>query len=306
MTIRRVSEKLIKTMYEEFLASVEHSNALVDRFNFHLDHFAIIDIPSKYSGIEYLKSIFELLNFEKAGNGYLPDKHNDFIWMRESDISSQIAHKTLPQVVLADFRVELLSKKAQEIIRRLTKDAASIFDFKENEALSNLAKKGDVTAATALLNNILAELRNTPWLKPSAQEYNIIKEENQLIAWCLLFGRKVNHFGFGIHLTTQFKSLEEFNHLIKSSTNFTMNTSNGEIKGGVWWQIEQSSTEGDKLIISLNGGDVVASSSFLEFVWRYAQVDNPILFRDFFPHFIPANATNVIESVFDCKAINPS
>ena len=49
-------------------------------------------------------------------------------------------------------------------------------------------------------------------------EYEIAKKENELVAWVLIFGKKINHFGISVHLLNGFNNLEEFNDsLIKNA-----------------------------------------------------------------------------------------
>src|SRR3990167_6247212 len=69
-----------------------------------LDHFAIIDLPSLQSGVVPLKEMFETIGFVSRGQGYLPDKQNDFLWMAEYNSEQLTVAQALPQVVVADFR----------------------------------------------------------------------------------------------------------------------------------------------------------------------------------------------------------
>ena len=81
-----------------------------------LDHFAVIDLPGPQTGIPILSDVFSALGFTKRGFGYLPDKQNDFVWLAEDDAPTQPATAVLPQVVIADFRLDEMPAEIRQII----------------------------------------------------------------------------------------------------------------------------------------------------------------------------------------------
>src|SRR3990167_5495295 len=83
-----------------------------------LDHFAIIDLPSPHTGIPILRDIFLLLGFKEHGKGYLPDKHNDFLWMADQDCANMPALLAPPQAVVADFRLNEMPPNVRYIIEK--------------------------------------------------------------------------------------------------------------------------------------------------------------------------------------------
>lgn len=89
-----------------------------------LDHFAIIDLPGPHSGIPYLRDIFLTLGYNVRGHDYLPDKQNDFCWLAEEDSDNHFACDVLPQVVVADFRLEAFPPEIKKIIEKYANLAA--------------------------------------------------------------------------------------------------------------------------------------------------------------------------------------
>ena len=83
-----------------------------------LDHFAIIDLPGPHTGISHLSNIFSSLGYETRGRDYLADKQNDFLWMAEVDSENQPASSVLPQVVVADFRLQEMPRAVRNIIEK--------------------------------------------------------------------------------------------------------------------------------------------------------------------------------------------
>jgi hypothetical protein len=256
-----------------------------------LDHLAIVDLPkSNNTGIPFLKKIFTKLGFEQRGEGYLPDKMNDFIWVTDPESDGMEAKKPLPQIVLADFRINLFSTKAQEVLNKYINQATP-FDFENFDSLlvKNPKKAG------AYLKSYLTK---RSWPKPTLEDYHLMHSENQLLAWVLLFSRKVNHFGVNLSFDNDFKDLEEYNTYLKTIDGITLNNIDGEVKGGAHDGISQSSTLGNTIKVELDGQTIETTNSFMEFVWRYPKNNHPHLWNDYFNGFIAKNANRVIESLY--------
>jgi len=281
---------IIKFFWDQYKGSASFLHALLQDQQPLLDHFAIIDLPpSKNTGIPFLQEIFEISGFEKRGQGYLPEKYNDFIWLTDPDAYNTNAKEALPQIVIADFRLDSLSRKSQEIISQLQASAPTF----DTNKYRNLVDSNPVEAYK------LFELffNTRAWGLPSSAEYEQIKSENELLAWTMLFGRKVNHFGLNFTFDSRFNNLEEFNEFIRKSNLLTLNSSNGEIKGGPHHGIAQSSSMGLPIEVATLDAKVVTNDSFMEFVWRYPQKENPTKWSHYYTNFVAQNANHVIESL---------
>lgn len=288
---------IIKLLWSEYKTHIGYLNNLPNGSKLKLDHFAIIDFNSSTSGIGTLSKIFEMLGFHIAGKGYLPEKINDFIWMREPDFLSQEIEVSLPQIVLADFRTNLLSDETQTIIGKYSNNIPE-FDFASLEEMLNSLENGDKAKYDDILKLIFNYVNSRPWPAPTTEDYNKIKEEHELIAWVLLMGRRVNHFGIQINDYTNFDNLENFVEHYKQSNSSKINAINGEIKGGARDGIAQASSIGNEISVKTADGSVITHDSFLEFVWRYKNSDKDAKTNsDQYSEFVAKNANYVIESL---------
>lgn len=294
----RACQLIIQSLWNNYEKSIPYIGQLFNDQSFTLDHLAIIDLPSQSSGIPHLKKIFGELGFLQKGSGYLPEKQNDFLWMAFEGVEKQKAEYSTPQTVIADFRLDELSATTREVIHKYLRHIKA-FDYTGFAQLAKDAHHGNKTAQSRLAKAAVQELWSRPWSLPTTKDYLLVKEENQLLAWVLLHGRKVNHFGVSIHLNNRYKSLKNFNKDIIGSRFVKLNNFAGEIKGNKDCGIEQSSTLGREELTPTADGEVMANNSFIEFVWRFPLNDNPIYWGDYYSGFIPKNANNVIESIYN-------
>lgn len=292
-----IKNKLINQLWLKFYSTVPNCKLLFNNQLPILDHLAIIDIKSKNTGISVLKQIFKKLGFIQRGKGYIPQKANDFIWMADVDSIYVDADKSLPQIVLADFRNELLSAQAQAIISNYIQNIES-FNFQLFDERLVLAKSGNSVAADDVIFMIENYLSSRPWPQPTASEYKLIMEENELLAWVFLFGRKVNHFGLSVHLMDMTPNLSKFNQHLSRHDHIKFNNINGVIKGSKKLGIEQTSSQGRKLKIAFGNEIIEARDCFMEFVWRHPVKPHPHLWCDYFTDFLPTNANTIIESLY--------
>lgn len=254
-----------------------------------LDHFAIIDLPSEHSGISTLTKIFTALGYHTRGQGYLAEKQNDFAWLAPTDASQQKATAALPQIVVADFRIEELSNEVQIIVKKYT-SYIKPFDFATFNLLLDHIHNNDVSAETMLVDLVVNYCQQKEWPALSTEEFNTVKKSNELLAWVLAFGRCINHFGLSIHHTPTFNNLQEWNNFMQLDD---------AIKGGEKTGIAQSSTKGEIKNIVLANGNTTIHGPFMEFVWRYAKKDQPYYWQDYFTDFVDYQANRVIEAVYE-------
>lgn len=263
-----------------------------------LDHFAIIDLPGPHSGIDHLKHIFSSLGYIERGRDYLADKQNDFLWLAEEDSTTQIAPTVLPQVVVADFRLEELPPEVKKIIEKSASYSNPI-PYHDLGSWIERVQANDKSATESVKAFCLNYLKGREWPLPNLYDFKTVHEFNELLAWVLLFGRKPNHFTFSIHLLDQFATLAEFNQFLNQHTRLTLNQDGGLIKGGPHTGIAQSSTVGTQAEVTLEDGAINIPHEFVEFVWRYpTSAHKPIYWNDYYTGFIAKHADHVIESLY--------
>lgn len=303
--LRPLRQHIIKSIWNKYHTdSLEMQNIhhALQHHNIHaqtLDHFAIIDLPSKSSGIPTLQHIFTSLGYQKRGSGYLPEKQNDFLWLAELDCEQWLAKDVLPQIVVADFRLEEMPTEIRHIIEKYTQYIKPA-PLATIEQVALKAATGDHDAVLACTNQILSYLSGRDWPPPTLREYHLVKEFNELLAWVLVFGRRPNHFTLSIHHSKHFSSLSEFHHFIEEHTQLSLNYEGGAIKGGKSIGIEQGSTNGIIQTIALADGYIQIPTGFVEFIWRFSHTKpqtEASLWEDYFTGFIATHANKVIESL---------
>jgi hypothetical protein len=289
-------EKLVKRLWSNYLIENPQmqliQQALIKRGlpDLYLDHFAMIDLPGPHTGISVLKKIFCSLEYEVRGADYLASKQNDFCWLAVKDATSYLPQHTLPQVVIADFRLEMLPPEIKAIIKKYSYQA-SPFDFDNFTQYLN-----DEQHHSALLDYLLQYFQRD-WPLPTVKEFHTVKAFNELLSWVLIFGRKPNHFTLAAHLFNTFGDLAIFNQFIKELGLF-LNTEGGIIKGNKKAGLAQSSTVGTPRAIRLADGEITLPLDFVEFVWRFPKVESPKFWGDYFTDFIAESADHVIESLY--------
>lgn len=264
-----------------------------------LDHFAVIDLPGPHTGIPQLAQIFSALDFMVRGRGYLAEKQNEFWWLAESNSEKKLAIDALPQIVVADFHLDKLPLEIKKIIEKYAAQA-SAFPMLE---MQKLIKECAIDQLCVLIVNYFS---GRDWSLPTATEFKMVQEFNELLAWVLIFGRKPNHFTLSAHLLPQFESLSEFNQFLISDLQFDLNEVGGMIKGSALAGIEQSSTIGMPVTVQLSDGQIELAGCFVEFVWRHPKNNfsgEPLMWCDYFSDFIGNHANNVIESLYNQESI---
>ncbi len=301
--LKSLRQTIIKKLWTSYCASSSQiqciENALQKNVqSLIIDHFAIIDLPGPHTGIRQLSELFSAIGYEARGKDYLPEKQNDFLWMAEHDAANNDARLVLPQIVVADFRLDRLPPAIKNIIEKYSQQASRLPMEKIMYWLKQLPEQPQL--ATLLEQSILTYLNGRDWPLPTVNEFYTVHEFNELLAWVLVHGRKPNHFTLSIHLLDSFSNLSEFNQFIESELKLPLNHEGGIIKGGLDAGIAQSSTIGNMETIQLADGTIQLPGRFIEFVWRYPRntCEKPILWNDFFTGFVAQHADNVIESLY--------
>ncbi|ETO05098.1 hypothetical protein RFI_32299 [Reticulomyxa filosa] len=139
---RKFLTGLIKALWDGYRRDISFQDHISNNNQLYLDHFAIIDLPSENSGKNNLEKIIKKLGFITAGHGYIAEKQNPFLWMRDKNHLDKNPKSCLPQVVLADFRLNELSTKLRLIVEKYAAFAKSI-DNHKLEYFEELLAKGD-------------------------------------------------------------------------------------------------------------------------------------------------------------------
>jgi len=305
MSLNRIRSTIINSLWQSYLATTPVVQKIVTVLSAQqipippLDHFAIIDLPSEHTGIKVLREIFECLQFEYKGSGYLPDKQNGFVWLCEWDAATKLPQYVLPQVVVADFNLYELPPHIVKIVSNYASLAAP-FPFNEFDGL--LARlESDETAEPLLIKLIEDYFSGRAWAMPTCHEIEQVKKVNELLAWVLVFGRRPNHFTFAMHLNKHFPHFDQFLDWVEHELAIPLNHQGGRIKGHAESGIQQAATHLPPEPIQLADGTIHLSAPFVEFVWRYPILPTlkPTRFADYFTDFIAVNANNVVESLYD-------
>lgn len=265
-----------------------------------LDHFAIIDLPGPNSGIAPLKEIFLSIGYIEQGKDYLADKQNDFLWMSEANCKELPILDVLPQVVVADFRLDEMPSEIRNIIQRYAQQAKPS-PLNEIRKLIERISLGELDAIPLCTMLFVQYFRGRDWQLPTLNEFSTVREFNELLAWVLIFGRRPNHFTLSIHLLDYFQDLAEFHQFIETEVGLSLNQEGGTLKGGKSVGLAQGSTSGTPQTIDLVDGSIKIPTGFIEFIWRYparASLQCPQRWDDYFTGFIAQHADRVIESLY--------
>lgn len=253
-----------------------------------IDHLAIIDLPGPNTGIRVLENIFSRIGYTLHGSDYLPEKQNDFAWLAANNTKGIPAKEALPQIVVADFRLDEMPNEIRDII----------YHYSSQAPTSPLKIMTDMTDPEQLQQLFSHYLSGRDWPLPTTREFNLVHEFNELLAWVLVFGRRPNHFTYSIHLLPEFATLQEFHAFVINETGLSLNHDGGVIKGSREVGIQQGSTAGIPEDVALKDGTVQLPTGFIEFVWRYHHKPNPHLWEDYYTGFVANHANRVIQSLY--------
>ena len=302
--LNHIKKYILNQLWKNYSSQIIEISIIQDYFKKHfqedliLDHFAIIDLPGPYSGMDTLSCLFSYLGYYVHGQDYLSDKQNNFRWLSEEISPQTLAMDAPPQIVVADFHREALAPQVLAIIDYYANFTQAL-DIDQLKFWHYRTLQQDKVAAENLSTFILNYLQTRDWPLPTVKEFEIVKNHNELLAWVLVMGRQVNHFAWGMHLSKGFSQLNLFNQFLSSTLKISLNNKGGLIKGNIKKGIEQSSTQPATKLIELADGVIELSDRFIEFVWRYPKkVEENRLWHDYFTGFVADNANRVVESLY--------
>jgi hypothetical protein len=302
--LNRVKKYVLNQLWQNYSSDIIVISIIQDHFkkyfqeNLVLDHFAIIDLPGPNTGMDTLSCLFSYLGYNVRGQDYLAEKQNNFRWLSEEISPETLAMDAPPQIVVADFRREMLAPHVLTIIDYYASFTEAL-DIEKLKFLHHRTLQQDKVAADALSAFILKYLQSRDWPLPTLKEYEIVKSHNELLAWVLVMGRQVNHFAWSMHLSKGFSRLKSCNEFLNSTLKISLNNKGGLIKGDIKKGIEQSSTQPTTKSIKLADGVIDLSDRFIEFVWRHPKKPGENeRWHDYFTGFIADNANRVVESLY--------
>lgn len=302
--LNRVKNYVFGQLWQNYSIHLNELSTIQSYFKKHfqeeliLDHFALIDLPGPYTGMDTLSHLFSYLGYKVRGQDYLAEKQNNFRWLSEEISSETLAIDAAPQIVVADFRREALAPQILTIIDHYAGFTQAL-DTEHLKFLYYRTLQQDEVAAFELSRYILNYLQSRDWPLPTIKEYEIVKNHNELLAWVLVMGRQVNHFAWSIHLSKCFNRLKKFNQFLSSTLHISLSEKGGLIKGNVNKGIEQSSTQPAIKPVKLADGMIDLSDRFIEFVWRYPKKTGEARrWHDYFTGFVADNADRVVESLY--------
>ncbi len=257
------------------------------------DHLAFVEIPGQNSGITPLRELFETLGYEARSAGYLAEKYNDFIWLSEKNASSRRIEQVGPQIVLADFRSTEMSGRVAQIVEKYAHRVPVLPVARVEDLVKNVEAGGD--SGGELEDVLYHTLTQRSWELPTVQEYQLVAQENELLARTLLFGRGSHHFALAVHRMRNFGSLDEFNQYLQSN-GIAIYAQDGKIKGDVNTKLEQSSSVAPLIEVACQNGILRVAEPFVEYVWRHPLRQSVEKWNDLYQDFLQEQADKVVQT----------
>lgn len=204
------------------------------------DHYAFRTFGVENLGINSVAEWFLSLGYLERDELIFPEKKLRARWYSPPD-------STLPRIFVSELKVEELSKEAQTIIARYTRDAALVNKFSTLAGVTGIQ----------------------PWETPTYEDYQTLAKESEYASWVLTNGYALNHTTIAVHrLEGLSGGIEELNDFLESQ-GFELNTAGGRTKISPDGLLLQSSTVADKKEYVFSNGEVhTVPASYIEFAER--------------------------------------
>lgn len=211
------------------------------------DHIAFRTLGVPHLGVGSLEKIFLHFGYTKRDYYFFKEKKLNAWWYAPPKLG-------LPRIFISELRVGDLSKMAQDIIERYTKQVQA--DPVDRLDLSDTA-------------SIDAYLHTSSWEVPSLADYQALASESEYAAWVIYNRYYLNHFTMAVHnLKEGYDTLEAFDAFLKRQ-GIILNTSGGEIKTSPDGMLLQSSTVAETVEATFkNGEKEMIPGSYVEFAER--------------------------------------
>ena len=268
-------KKITKAMIEKGL--VDSQEAIIN------DHIAFRTMGVKNLGIASFEKIFLVHGYKKRDAFHFQAKKLDANWYSPPT-------PDLPRVFISELKVELLSPKTQQIIKKytdgVTQDPVDGLDLNDPKSVSPFF--------------------HTPlWELPTMEDYEALLAESEFAAWVIYNRYYLNHYTISVHdLPEAYCTLEPFNAFLKS-IGIKLNTSGREIKTSADGLLRQSSSVANQVKATFSGGKTKSiAGSYVEFAERSPLPDFAHLSKSALKPehrrdgFEVSNADRIFESTF--------
>jgi hypothetical protein len=254
------------------------------------DHIAFRTFATQQplAGIASISRIFEALGYRAAGSYHFDDK-------QLSAIHFQHSNPQFPKLFISELRVPELPAEARSIIERALRAHRPAIGLEMLAALANLDR--DDKPAAELLQRVVSEFHDLPWMLPSRDEVEKLNKVSQYAAWVLVHGYNVNHFTSLInsHGVPALDDIEKtIAALIKAGVPMKK-----EIEGERGTKLRQTATEAVTIDVTVHDRGLPAKMPWTYAYFELAQRDvvaDPATGKSVrFEGFLGPQATNLFE-----------
>ncbi len=298
---------LFDRLWGQYCRRVQYARAFNDLLgqaglSFVNDHIAFrtIGMQQPYGGLASVARPLEALGYQPAACYSFPDKHLNAVHLHPP-------HPELPKIFVSELQTWKLSDKAQAIIRgtlstyrpQLSLDLLTQLHRLREPASgrSKTATKGDATAHSELVNQLVRHFTGLPWDPPQKNDVVELNRESQYAAWVLVHGYNVNHFTASVNAQRhrQWDTLEKTVQQIRQAGIPVKS----EIEGAAGSKLRQSATEAVVIDVPvLHEGNLTTmpwAYAYLEFADRGSIIDPETGKSIRFEGFLGGQATHLFE-----------
>ncbi|MBB5638214.1 hypothetical protein HDF26_001584 [Pedobacter cryoconitis] len=211
------------------------------------DHIAFRTLGVPNLGIKSFEKIFLYHGYQKRDHYYFEEKKLDAYWYSPPSAA-------YPRIFLSELKVDQLSSKAQDIIKKYTAaiqlDPVDAINLNDGEAIA-------------------AFLHHPLWSLPDLHDYNTLLKESEYAAWVIYNRYYLNHYTISVHaLSKGYQSLPDFNRFVEG-LGIKLNDAGGKIKISADGLLSQSSTvAGVHEVEFADGSKAQIAGSYVEFAER--------------------------------------
>ena len=252
--IHKVLESLFKTYSERVPDVKKITSGLIEhkviekQDDIINDHIAFRTLGVKYLGIQSLEKIFIYHGYVKRDYYNFDKKKLNAYWYSHPE-------KNMPRIFISELRVNDLSTKTRNIIKKYTSQLK--YDPVKNLNLNSY-------------NKIIEFLSNPLWELPYLKDYNDLSDESEYASWVIYNRYYLNHYTISVHdLPKNYNNLENFNKLLINKMNIRLNDSGGIIKTSNDGLLLQSSSVANQIMAKFSNNETkLISGSYVEFAER--------------------------------------